>query len=162
MPIKPENKRLYPPDWPAISLAARERARWRCQHPGCRATQYSVGTWRAWGGGPLEWQPVRCNLPLATARDCEFYHAAQGRRADGSLWTYKEARAFIERWCWPEGEVPIVIVLTVAHLNHDPADCQPDNLRAMCQRHHLAYDQALHRINAWATRRAKAGTLEMF
>jgi hypothetical protein len=26
MPIKPENRALYPKDWAAISLAARERA----------------------------------------------------------------------------------------------------------------------------------------
>lgn len=56
----------------------------------------------------------------------------------------------------------IVIVLTVAHLNHDPTDCSPENLAAMCQRHHLAYDHAHHQANAQATRRAKAGTLELF
>lgn len=38
----------------------------------------------------------------------------------------------------------------------------PSNLAAMCQRHHLAYDHNHHRANAQATRRAKAGTLEMF
>lgn len=36
------------------------------------------------------------------------------------------------------------IVLTVAHLNHTPEDCQPDNLKAMCQACHLAYDQDHH------------------
>jgi len=30
------------------------------------------------------------------------------------------------------------------------------------QRHHLAYDHDHHRANAQATRRAKAGTLELF
>jgi hypothetical protein len=35
----------------------------------------------------------------------------------------------------------VKVVLTVAHLNHDPADCRDENLRAGCQLHHLRYDQ---------------------
>lgn len=33
-PIRPENKALYPKDWPAISLAIKERANWRCECEG--------------------------------------------------------------------------------------------------------------------------------
>lgn len=36
------------------------------------------------------------------------------------------------------------VCLTVAHLNHNPADCRPDNLRAMCNRCHLVYDAPHH------------------
>lgn len=36
------------------------------------------------------------------------------------------------------------VVLTVAHLNHTPADCRPENLKAMCQRCHLRYDTDHH------------------
>lgn len=36
------------------------------------------------------------------------------------------------------------VVLTVAHLDHIPEHCDPANLRAMCQRCHLAYDRDLH------------------
>jgi hypothetical protein len=32
----------------------------------------------------------------------------------------------------------------------------------MCQRHHLAYDAEHHHGNAWRTRRAKSGTVELF
>jgi hypothetical protein len=55
------------------------------------------------------------------------------------------------------------VVLTVAHLNHDPADCRDENLKAMCNRCHLRYDTALHVRHA-ATTRARAlaaGTLEL-
>lgn len=38
----------------------------------------------------------------------------------------------------------IKVVLTVAHLNHTPEDCRPENLRALCQRCHNQYD-AKHR-----------------
>lgn len=36
------------------------------------------------------------------------------------------------------------VVLTTAHLNHIPEDCRPENLRAMCQACHLAYDREHH------------------
>lgn len=40
MPIRPENKALYPKDWKAISLEVRERAGWCCEglepYPDCR------------------------------------------------------------------------------------------------------------------------------
>lgn len=38
MPIRPENRALYPPDWKAISLRIRkERAKDRCEWEGCQA-----------------------------------------------------------------------------------------------------------------------------
>lgn len=37
------------------------------------------------------------------------------------------------------------IILTIAHLNHEPEDCRPENLRALCQRCHNQYD-AKHRV----------------
>ena len=47
------------------------------------------------------------------------------------------------------------VVLTVAHLDHDPQNNDPDNLRAMCQRCHLTYDAKLHAMNAAETRRQR-------
>ncbi|MFI2426543.1 hypothetical protein ACH5A7_21010 [Streptomyces sp. NPDC018955] len=46
------------------------------------------------------------------------------------------------------------VVLTVAHLDHTPENCDPANLRAMCQGCHLHYDRDHHRETAAATRRA--------
>lgn len=162
MPIKPENKQRYPADWPAISRDARERAQWRCQHPGCAARQYAVGHWehrRALGAATRYWAwvPTHGNGP----------HDAAGRGLrwpDLQPWTFSEARQFAAESfdANPDGPKPIVIVLTVAHLDHQPENCRPENLAAMCQRHHLAYDHDHHRANAQATRRAKAGTLELF
>ena len=78
--------------------------------------------------------------------------------------SYSEARALAaEQWHaqGEEGIKPIVIVLTTAHLNHDPTDCRDENLRALCQRHHLAHDADHHKCTAHATRKAAAGTLDM-
>lgn len=164
MPIKPEKRSLYPKDWPRISLEARERARWRCQHPGCTARQYSVGHWIIFGGGDAhEWRPVVGNTPSRTHGDRAFHMAGEGRDIRGEPWTYGKARAFVARWWDPHEEGrPTIIVLTVAHLNHDPTDCRPENLAAMCQRHHLAYDAALHAANAYETRRSRKAIGDLF
>ncbi len=57
------------------------------------------------------------------------------------------------------------VVLTVAHLNHAPEDCRPENLLAMCQACHLRYDARHHAETARATRRQRktdAGQQELF
>lgn len=48
------------------------------------------------------------------------------------------------------------VVLTVAHLDHDPSHNEPSNLLAMCQRCHLAYDAEEHRLQASHTRAVRA------
>ncbi|MFV0678966.1 hypothetical protein [Ottowia sp.] len=54
------------------------------------------------------------------------------------------------------------VVLTVAHLDHRPENCARANLRAWCQRCHLNYDQQHHVQAAYATRRARAHTPDLF
>lgn len=141
MPIKPENRSRYPADWKAIRDAVRLDAELRCEHEGCTARQYAVGFWRLIEGVHV-WD--ECIAPATTY--------SEARQAAAELF---ESRGDLS-------EKPIVIVLTVAHLNHEPEDCSRANLRCMCQRHHLAHDAEHHRANAQATRRAKAGTLELF
>ncbi len=56
------------------------------------------------------------------------------------------------------------VVLTVAHLDHDPMNCDDENLKAYCQRCHLNYDKKHHAKNAAQTRRRKkieAGQMEL-
>lgn len=45
--------------------------------------------------------------------------------------------------------------LTVAHLDHQPENCELSNLRAWCSVCHLRYDQQHHLSNAMKTRQAK-------
>jgi hypothetical protein len=44
------------------------------------------------------------------------------------------------------------VVLTTAHLDHTPENCDPGNLKAMCQGCHLHYDRAHHAQTRAATR----------
>jgi hypothetical protein len=60
----------------------------------------------------------------------------------------------------PHPETGSRVVLTTAHLNHDPSCGDLEQLRHMCQRCHLAYDAALHATHARQTqqrRREEAG-----
>ena len=143
MPIRPENKARYPKDWPTISRVAKERAGWKCQQPGCLARQYSIGIWHRPDGGPHQWG--------------EQYEPPA---------SYAEARTVAAEAWWEVqhvgGDKLTIIVLTVAHLNHKPEDCRPENLAAMCQRHHLAYDALLHKQTAYATRKAAKNTPDLF
>lgn len=176
MPIKPENAARYPKDWPQIRAAMMERAGRRCEHndaPGhrCTARQYAVGQWQMadlWrlpvGFEGLQrrvWRflPMHGNGPTDAAGQGLDWPSLQPL-------TYSEARSIAADADWERehlGAKPLtVIVLTCAHLDHQPENCDPANLRMLCQRHHLAHDHHHHRANAQATRRAKAGTLELF
>jgi len=53
-------------------------------------------------------------------------------------------------WCGaanhkPHPETGSVVVLTTAHLDHNPANCSMDNLRHLCQRCHNRYDAPVRR-----------------
>ena len=65
-----------------------------------------------------------------------------------------------------DGLKSILIVLTVAHLDHDITNNDHDNLASLCQRCHLRYDAKHHAKNSKATReakkQAKTGQLSLF
>lgn len=50
------------------------------------------------------------------------------------------------------------VVLTVAHLDHQPENCDPANLKAWCQRCHLAYDHDHHQASRRANSAARAAS----
>ena len=63
-------------------------------------------------------------------------------------------------WCsaidgLPHPTTGATVVLTVAHLDHTPENCQRSNLRALCQKCHNAYD-APHRRAGIIRRRVHA------
>jgi 5-methylcytosine-specific restriction endonuclease McrA len=44
------------------------------------------------------------------------------------------------------------VILTIAHLDHTPENCAPENLKALCQKCHNRYD-AKHRSETRKSRR---------
>lgn len=115
MPIKPENREKYPPAWKQISEDIRfNRAQNRCEV--CGIINHSVikrmdgGTWR--NPSQVEWDMIHSRIKYSNSNMTESlkYHG------------------FTK------------VVLTVAHLDHNPENCDYSNLKAMCQKCHNNYD----------------------
>jgi len=81
-----------------------------------------------------------------------------GWRCEGSP-RYPDCRAENGR---PHPVTGSTVVLTVGHLDHDPANCERLNLKAWCQRCHLTYDAGHHARTAASTRRAARQNGELF
>lgn len=100
---------------------------------------------------PADWKDIRVRI-LERAGDC----------CEGSP-AYPDCRAENHE---PHPETGSMVVLTIAHLDHDTTHNDDDNLRALCQRCHLTYDAKHHAQNAAVTRREKhkalTGQQEMF
>lgn len=54
------------------------------------------------------------------------------------------------------------VVLTVAHLDHQPENCAPENLKAGCQRCHNLYDAPMRRKGIAERRRAQLAAGDLF
>lgn len=81
MPIKPENKKLYPKNWKQIRESILQRANNKCEF--CGVDNYAI----------------------------------------------------VQR-----KDKKVKIILTIAHLDHNPQNNNPENLRALCQKCHNTYD----------------------
>lgn len=102
-----------------------------------------------WSQYPPNWKEISRGIKEAACWRC------QGSPA------YPDCRAEHGK---PHPETGAVVVITVAHLDHNEANCDPANLRAMCQRCHNTYDAAHRAANRARTRRQKqieAGQLEL-
>jgi 5-methylcytosine-specific restriction endonuclease McrA len=91
MPIRKENKKLYPKNWKQIS------------------------------------------------EDIRFNRADNLCEVCGAV-NYSHVNKFTREICLPDEDDVIKIVLTVAHLDHDPTNNDYSNLKAMCQKCHNSYD----------------------
>lgn len=47
------------------------------------------------------------------------------------------------------------VVLTVAHMDHTPENCEDGNLKALCQKCHLGYDRKRHIANRFRNDRTE-------
>jgi hypothetical protein len=117
MPIRAEMRWFYPIDWPQISRHVRfERAGGTCQ--GC---------------GRPHGETIRC-LP-------------DGRWYDAARQTWRNSRGRPARCPDIEEGTRLRqtrVVLAAAHLDHDPGNNRPRNLKSLCQRCHLIHDRPHH------------------
>ena len=123
MPIRAENRWLYPIDWPQVSSAIRfVRAGARCE---------------------------RCRRPHRR----HVAHLGDGRWWDGAATGWRDGdgrRIAMRRGAVPlAGVRTTYVVLACAHLDHDPGNNAAANLAALCQRCHMLHDAAEHRWQRW-------------
>jgi len=138
MPIKPENKVRYPADWKQIRAEILERAGNCCER--CKVPN---GERIVRGKGRHEGTYMTC--------DAEVYCASTGESLGQCRMSDYET----------DGK-GVDIVLTIAHLDHVPENCDPPNLQALCQRCHLRYDAAHHAETARQTRKNRKAIADMF
>lgn len=137
MPIKPENKARYPANWKEIREAILERAAHRCEQ--CKVPNRER---IARGDGRF--------VDTYQMNDAEVYCANTGESLGRVRMSDYEVKNMVD------------IVLTIAHMDHTPENCAPENLKALCQRCHLRHDAEHHAETARATRRARLNNLELF
>jgi len=105
---------------------------------------------------PANWRQISDQIRFERAgRRCE----CDGRCESGCCTVYALGHSPLTR-CpaihgQPNTATGAKVVLTVAHLDHTPENCDPANLLAMCQRCHLSYDRDHHAETARATRAAE-------
>ena len=81
-----------------------------------------------------------------------------GQRCEGSP-LYPDCRAENGK---PHPVTGSIVVLTVAHLDHQPENCDADNLKAWCQRCHNAYDAPMRREGILQRQRAEMAIGDLF
>lgn len=101
---------------------------------------------------PDDWKEISRHIREDRAKGrCECAGEC-GHHAGHRCWKLngKSYRREDGTWTYP-------VVLTTAHLDHAPENCEPGNLRAMCQACHLRYDAPRKRAERIA--RANEGQL---
>jgi len=85
------------------------------------------------------WKQIRAEILGRAGQRCEQCGVPDlaYRISGGDAWTLNAEQA--EAWAM-DGERVSRIVLTVAHLDHQPENCDSSNLRALCQRCRFAHD----------------------
>ncbi len=137
MPIRREVRWLYPIDWRELSIAIRFKR--------------GTGMLRA--------------LRPAARQDGRASRRREMVGEERQAWRCDKGRA-VRRLPAPVADgVPqktTRVLPATAHLNHDPSDSRPANLRALCQRCHILHDKEEHRIRRRLTYRARKALGDLF
>lgn len=114
---------------------------------------------------PRNWREISAKIRERDGDACRWCHAPNGERVrrkldDPGRWIHEcDYLAIVDGIDWSEA---VKIVITVAHLDHTPENCDFGNLVALCQRCHLTYDAAHHARNARRTRRQPLAVRDLF
>lgn len=117
---------------------------------------------------PKDWAAIsldarmRANWRCECRGECGTDHMAEWTAAC-KVMTAEADPARCDAWdTFPHPTTGAYVVLTVAHLNHQPEDCRPENLRAMCQRCHNRMDMPHRAAGTKARRREQCAVADLF
>jgi len=135
MPIRASLRWFYPIDWPQLSRQIRfGRARGRCETCSRRH-----GT------------KVLC-LP-----DGRWFDR------DENCWCDGHGNRCIPPWGAALDQLRVTrVILAAAHLDHDPSNSAPSNLKSLCQRCHMLHDRPYHMAQRWLTYRMRWAIGDLF
>jgi hypothetical protein len=160
MPIRPELLKFYSADWKSeVRPRILARAKNCCEECGKPNRQY-VGTmtWRSsqsLAGEPQMAWVLRFSPTFTGWRN----HRGDPIHQDTIFAMLNpSSSACALRHAQPATVRSVLVVLTVAHLNHIPGDDRDENLKALCGWCHLNYDK-LHHAETRATRKDLARPL---
>jgi len=138
MPIK--NKADYPANWDEISHRIRfERAQGKCEDCGAK---HGSWVWRSYED-PLNFLTLDVEKGIYYTKDGHPVRLSE--MPDEFL--PRTDRQY-------DTDHDVKVVLTCAHLDHNPANNDESNLRALCQKCHLRHDQPQHAASRKRTRLA--------
>lgn len=95
---------------------------------------------------PADWKAISLSVREAAGWRCEGSPAYPDCRVENG----EEIRA------------GVIVVLTVAHLDHQPENCASENLRAWCQRCHNTYDAPMRAAGIRERARQAMGCADLF
>jgi len=123
-----------------------------------------------WTKYPANWRTEIRPRILARERNCCKFcgllnHSiviAKTRTAAVEGCTYAWAKENLDCYHDAEDGRAIIIVLTIAHIDHDTTNNADSNLAALCQKCHLSHDSKHHATNARKSRDTRSGQLALF
>lgn len=111
---------------------------------------------------PKNWREISSRIRARAKNRCEQCGVPNGMYRNNRTGEVTTTVMLAEVWKAVDCDKVSQIVLTCAHLDHQPENCSDDNLRMLCQRCHLAYDRRHHMTNARRTRERKSGQGALF
>ena len=120
---------------------------------------------------PIDWPQLSHWVRFIRARGhCEHCGRPHGQMiqcvSDGR-WHDPKSGTWSDRFgkaAPPPNDIPrhTNVVLAAAHLDHDPSNNRPSNLRALCQRCHMHHDRPHHAAQRWLTYRKRWAIGDLF
>jgi hypothetical protein len=104
---------------------------------------------------PKNWKAISAEIRKRSGGQCECTGECGLHRTTGG------PRRCMERNGHPAKWAKGMVVLTTAHLCHNPRCARRTHLKAMCQRCHLRYDVALHKQHRRERRERETGQMRL-